>query len=132
MPTSGHRACAGTANVEQAVIMGGMQGPGEPGSDAAPARVSQALAPASPSDDPARGAQTTVPVVIVERTLDGAVVALSMWTVVYHLCLVLRWDVRAALLLMLLGTGLMVGWWTHRRGGSRVTRCPAAEPPREQ
>ena len=113
--------------------MGGVRGPGGPGSDPAPAKGSQVLAPASPSEDSSRGAQPSLPVAIVERTLDGTVVGLSLWTVIYHLCLVLRWDVGASLLLMLLSTaGLLMWSWARRGSQPEAALRPAAEPPPHQ
>jgi hypothetical protein len=72
-------------------------------------------------------------VAIVERILDGTMVGLSLWTVIYHLCLVLRWDVRASLLLMLLSTAGLLAWsWARRGSRTEATRRPAEEPPQRE
>ncbi|WP_299036876.1 DUF6077 domain-containing protein [uncultured Pseudokineococcus sp.] len=56
---------------------------------------------------PARGG----PERVVERVLDASVLLLATWTPVYHLCLLLRWGVPAAValeLLALVAVGLVV------------------------
>ncbi len=66
-----------------------------------------------------------------ERLLDLAVVVLSTWTVVYHVCLLLRLDVPWAVgleVLALVGWGLLWRRSRQRPDASAQTRGPARRP----
>ena len=59
-----------------------------------------------------------------ERLLDFAVVLLATWTVVYHICLILRLSVPWAVgleVLTLVGAGVLLWWLKLRPGYSTVT-----------
>ncbi len=85
------------------------------GSDPALVGSPTALAQATPQDGPARPVPFSGLAAMVERALDVTVIGLAIWTVVYHVCLVVDADVWVSLLLMLVSTA---GWIaaSRRRG----------------